>query len=389
MTQRVKKRNICVVITDRAQLSRLVTLLRELKSSPAFNLQIVVGAGALTYRYGNVLNELKREGFSPNVSIPTVIEGEDPLVMAKTAGLGMIEFATAFNSLNCDMVVARGDRFEMLPIAAAAVYLNKILVHLEGGDRTGSIDDSVRHAITKLAHIHFATNSEARKRVIKLGEPADMVFNAGSLDIDFLTKIKLSGRPDSKIVNNHGVGATIDLSDKYVVVMQNPVTTEMHLARKQAAETLSAIHNMRVPAVWVWPGLGSGSDAIAKKMREWQNARFGRHNIRFVRYISPPDFVNILNRAAAVIGNSSAGIKECGWLGVPVVNIGTRQADRAKGRNVVEVDFERGQIKQAVERQMRHKRYAKSRLYGDGSTARRIVKILSKLDPARQKRITY
>jgi len=366
-----------------------MTLLKEIKRTPMFKLQIIVGGGALTYRYGNVIEELRLSGFVPDMQIPTAIEGGEHLGMAKTAAIGMLEFATAMENMQSDIVVVRGDRFEILPIAAAAAYLNKVLIHLEGGDVSGSIDESVRHAVTKLAHGHFVTNDEAKQRLIKLGERRDRIWNAGSLDVDFLRHLKFNKRLDNSIVNNHGVGAQLNLGQPYLVVMLNPVTTEAQNAREQADCLLSAILSCDMQAIWVWPNLGAGSDAIAKRIREWQIEYEGRHKIRFIRYLKPADFANVLNLAQAVVGNSSTGIKECGWLGVPTINVGTRQHGRLMGNNVMSVPFEPMKIRQAITRQIKHGRYKSSKLYGDGSTAKKIIAVLKVADIERQKTITY
>lgn len=391
-SEMMRRKKICVVITDKAQLSRLLPLLFELKKSAHFKLQIIIGGGALTYRFGNVLDELRDHGFRPNVAIPTVIDGGahgDHLAMAKTAALGMLEFATAFDNLDPDMIVVRGDRFEILPIATAAAYLNKILVHIEGGDVTGSIDESARHAVTKLAHVHFVTNRQSYDNVIRLGESKQSVFNVGSLDVDFLRRLKFVKKLDSRIVNDHGVGATLDLSQTFVVVMQNPVTTEAREARRQVTETLTAIHTMGVQAVWIWPNLDAGSDAISKKMREWQIRYNGRHAVRFIRYLGPEDFINVLNQSAVVVGNSSTGIKESSWLGIPAVNIGSRQQGRLRAKNVIDVGYDTKEITSALADQLKKGRYARSTIYGDGSAARTIVTILRSFKPSLQKKLTY
>lgn len=385
----MKKKNICVVVTDKAHVSRLMTLMKEIRRVKEFNLQIVVGGGALTYRYGNVVNDLVAAGMSPDIEIPTVIEGGEHLGMAKTAALGMLEFATAFSNLKSDYVVIRGDRFEILPIATAAAYLNKVVVHLEGGDVSGSIDESVRHAVTKLAHLHFATNKLAKQRLIKMGEQKGRIWNVGSLDTDFLSKIKFLNKLPHGLVNDHGVGAEVNLDSEYIVVMQNPVTSEIGDARGQTEELLKAVHSIDVPAVWIWPNLGAGSDAIAKRMREWQVENDLQHKIRFIRYLIPGDFVNLVAKAVVVVGNSSTGIKECGWLGVPAVNIGTRQAGRLVGENVLNVNYDNKRIKAVIRRQIKHGRYKKSKLYGDGSTAKSIVNVLKRIEVDTQKRLTY
>lgn len=356
---------------------------------PMFNLQIIVGGGALTYRYGNVIEELRLNGFVPDMQIPTAIEGGEHLGMAKTAAIGMLEFATAMENLRSDMVIVRGDRFEILPIAAAAAYLNKVLIHLEGGDVSGSIDESVRHAVTKLAHGHFVTNEEAKQRLIRLGERRDRIWKVGSLDVDFLSRLKFYKKLPNSLVNNHGVGAQLDLSQPYLVVMLNPVTTEAQDAREQAGHLLTAIHSSGIQAVWVWPNLGAGSDAIAKRIREWQIENEGEYKVRFVRYLKPADFANVLNLAKAVVGNSSTGIKECGWLGVPTVNVGTRQHGRLMGKNVITVPFEPTKIIQAIIKQIKHGKYKPSKLYGEGNTAKRIMAVLKVVEIEKQKTITY
>lgn len=386
---KTKRRTACVVITDKAQFSRLLTLLHALQQSPAFNLQIIVSGGALTYRYGDIAQTIQAAGFRIDAAIPTVVENSNYVGMAKTAGLTMLECATALYNLQPDLVIVRGDRFEVLPVAVAAAYLNKIVVHIEGGERTGSIDESVRHAITKLAHIHFVTNEPARRRVLRLGEDPETIRNVGSLDIDFLTSITWHKKLSNELVNSHGVGALLDLQQAYQIVMYNPVTSEADDARHQIDETLAAVWQSNLQAIWIWPNLGAGAEEIAKRMREWQNRHQNNDRIRFIRYVSPIDFANLLKHSGVVVGNSSTGIKECGYLGVPAVNIGTRQQGRLRGRNVVDVSYSRTEITAAIQRQRQHGPYPPSLLYGNGKTAQQIVAALKKIRPNHQKYNAY
>lgn len=368
------KRKICFVITSKIHYGRSTLILNALKKRSDVELQIVVAASALSEMSGDVLADLKRDGFSVNDKIVMTIEGGNSVAMAKTAGVGIMEFTTAFDNLQPDIVVVRGDRYEILSAAVSASYLNIPVAHIEGGDVTGTIDESVRHAITKLAHIHFPTNAFSAERIIRMGENPRYVFNAGASDIEFVAKNRF--RVSERLVNRLGVGDVIDIDKPFLLVMQHSVTSEIGRNYAHMEETLHAVRELGIPTIWFWPNVDAGSDEVSKAIRTFRELEHPRH-MRFHKYLPPEQFIGLLKRASCLVGNSSAGIKECSYLGVPVVNIGTRQQGRMRAENVVDVEYKKAAIKRAIKKQIAHGPYESSDIYYKKGTSKSIAQTLA------------
>lgn len=384
MTTIKKKRKICFVITSVIHYGRNKILLEELKKRKDIELQIIVGASALLPEYGDVLSIMEKDGFKCSAKIIMTLAGGSPVAMAKTAGIGITEFATVFENLEPDVVIIRGDRYEMLAVALTASYLNIPIAHIEGGDVSGTIDESVRHAITKLSHIHFSTNDLSKDRIIKMGEHSDYVFNVGSPDIEFIAKSNYKAH--NKLVNHFGVGDSIDINKPYLLVLNHPVTTEYGKNRKHTLEILNAIHELKIPAIWFWPNVDAGADEVSKAIRAFRENNNPKH-IRFIKYLPPEEFTGLLKNTLCVVGNSSSGIKECSYLGIPSVNIGSRQNGRMRGSNVIDVNkHNKNDIKKAVRGQIKIGRYDKDDIYYKENTGKKIAKILATINPAIQKK---
>ncbi len=375
-----QKRKICFIITSHVHYSRSKLILSELQKRRDVELQIVVGGSAILPNYGDVLSALEENGFRPNAKITMTFEGGSHVAMAKTAGVGVSEFATVFDNLKPDVVVARGDRYEVLSPTIAASYLNIPIAHIEGGDVTGTIDESVRHAVTKLAHIHFTTNNLARDRVIRMGEDSRYVFNVGCPSIEYIASKKFKAH--KKLVNRLGVGDVIDLDKPYLMVMKHPVTTESN--RENTEILLRVVHGLKIPTIWFWPNVDAGTDEISKAIRVFREKKDARH-MRFHTYLPTDDYLGLLHKTVCLVGNSSVGIKECSYIGVPAVNIGSRQNGRTRGHNVVDVSFNEKQIKNAIQKQIKVGRYPKSNIYYKNGTSKQISNILRKVDLYTQK----
>lgn len=358
--------------------------MKELKSRKDVDLQIVVGASALLPYYGDVLFLLNKDGFQCNAKIMMTFEGGNLIAMAKTAGIGISEFATVFDNLNPDVVIVRGDRYEVLSVTIAAAYLNIPVAHIEGGDVTGTIDESVRHAVTKLSHIHFPTNEIAKKRILRMGEDPCFVFNVGCPEIEYLARVKNNFRTSNKLINYLGVGETIDIYKPYLIVMQHPVTSEVGKNRKYIEETLSAIYELQIPTIWFWPNVDAGTDEISKGIRSFRENYNPRH-VRFIKHLPLEEFIGLLKKTSCLIGNSSSGIKECSYLGTPVINIGIRQNGRMHAENVINVPYNKIKIKQAIKKQIQNGRYKSSDLYFKKGTSKKIVDILTSVNFYTQK----
>lgn len=382
-------RKVCVVITARPSYSRIKTVLQAIKSHPDLQLQLIVAASALLERYGEVVNVIRADGFQPDAIVYMVLEGENLITTAKSTGLGVVELATIFDNIRPDVVISVADRFETIATAIAASYLNIPVAHVQGGEVTGSIDEKVRHAVTKLSILHFVANRQAADRVIRMGEDPEMVFITGCPSIDLAERVQGSMEKGfDPFAAYAGVGNRFDVRDGYMVVMQHPVTTEYRDSASQIHETISAVRTLNRPTFWFWPNVDAGSDQISKGLRQFREA--GQTSpIYFFKNMTPEDFLRLLAGARCLVGNSSAGIREASYLGLPVVNIGNRQQGRERARNVIDVGYNAAEIVEATEKHLANGRYPSSPLYGDGKAGERIAQILARVPLTVEKRIAY
>ena len=382
-----KKRKICVVVNSRANYGRIKSVLREINKSPTLELQLILGASALLHRFGDVQEIVRADGFKISSKVYLIIEGENPTTMAKSTGMAIMELATMFENMKPDIVVTVADRFETMATAVAASYMNIPIAHTQGGEITGSIDESVRHAVTKLSHIHFAATEKAAKNIIKMGEDPSSVYCTGCPSIDVIADLDLS-LPTDIFRRYKGVGPDLDSSRPYLVVLQHPVTTEYGDGIIQINETLKAVEKIGKQAAWLWPNVDAGSDDIAKglrKYREKKNPDF----IHFYRNFSVEDYARLINNCACIVGNSSSALREGAFLGVPAVNLGTRQQNREHGENVIHVNYNSDEIEDAIRRQIKNGRYKKSNLFGEGLAGEQITDILAKVEVNIQKKLFY
>ena len=383
------RRKVCVLVTARPSYSRIKTALQAIKQHADLDLQLVVAASALLDRYGMAVRDIEQDGFEIATRVHMVLEGGNLTAMAKTTGLGMLELATVFDNLKPDVVVTVADRFETIATAVAASYLNIPVAHVQGGEVTGSIDEKVRHAVTKLADLHFVASRKAAERVVRMGEDPATVHVTGCPSIDLAADVLCHPDLDFDPVEKYGgVGERLNLADGYLVVMQHPVTTEYDLARQQVFETLHAVRDFGMPTLWFWPNVDAGSDGTSGGLRAFRE-REKPTNFHFFKNMAPFDFLRVLYNSSCLVGNSSAGIRECSFLGIPVVNIGSRQQGRDRGVNVFDVDYDRREIGQAIERHLSNGRYPQDTLYGDGRAGERIAALLSSAPLRITKQLTY
>jgi len=386
----MNRRKICVVITARASYSRFKTALQAIQAHPELELQLVVAASALLDRYGEAVSYIQKDGFEISAHVYMVLEGSNLTSMAKTTGVGLLELATVFDNLKPDAVVTIADRYETMATAIAASYMNIPLIHIQGGEITGSIDEKVRHAITKLADLHLVSSDQSAARVIRMGEDPEQVINTGCPSIDIALEVfqetpKLSFDP---FLRYGGVGNLFDLSQGYVVVLQHPVTTEYQQSREHITETLYAVQDVHLPVLWFWPNVDAGSDGTSKGIRAFRE-RENPTQFHFFKHMSSVDFLELIYNAKVLVGNSSTGIRESAYLGVPVVNIGSRQEGRDRAENVIDVDYDRHEILKAIQAQIAHGKYAPSTLYGGGKSGSRIAQILATAEFKIEKRLRY
>ncbi len=384
------RRKICVVVASRANYARIKTALQAIREHPDLELQLIVAASALLERFGRSIDVMEADGFKPDVAIHLIIEGENPATMAKSTGLGLIELSTAFEALQPDVVVTVADRFETMATAVAASYMNIPVAHTQGGEVSGSIDESVRHAVTKLSHVHFPATDLSQRRLVAMGEDPSMVFNVGCPSIDLVAQTDL-GRPGEALdefARSHGVGAPIDPAEPYVLMMQHPVTTEFGQGLDQINQTLEAVAAVGRQALVFWPNVDAGSEHVAKGIRVFRE--LGRaHNFHFFQNLSAEMFARLMAHCDCVVGNSSSALREGAFLGAPAVTVGTRQQNRERGQNVIHVGHDVDEIFEAIRTQISHGPYARDPLFGDGTAGEQIAETLAQVRPVVQKKLHY
>ena len=382
--------NICVVLTARGNYAKMKSVLSGISNSPNIQLQVIVGGSLVLDKYGKIMETAIVDEIPVDGTVHFLIEGETPLTMAKSAGLALSEFATQFQRLNPDAVVVIADRFESLSIAMAASYMNIPVVHIEGGEISGSIDESIRHAITKLAHLHFPASKSAADRIIKMGERKDTVFAVGSTSLDILNDANLRTlkyAEDYQLL--HGVGKRQGIrSNEFLIVIQHPVTTEYEQNYQNVRETVEAVDEMALPTLWIWPNMDAGSDGVSKAIRDYREKLDPAH-VYFFKSLPIEIYGMYLKHAACIVGNSSSGIREAAFLGTPCVNIGTRQDGRDRGHNTRDVGYCKNEIVQAIKLQITAGRCPPDYLYGDGNAAAKIVEILEGYKFTKQKQNSY
>ena len=381
-------RSVCIVVASRANYGRVKYLSKAIEEHPQLKLQLVLGASAVLERFGSTRHVIEADGFKVDRSIHYMLEGETLDTQAKSTGLGVVELATTFSDLKPDAVVTVADRFETMATAIASTYLNIPLLHIQGGEVSGNIDDRVRHAITKLSDFHFVSSADAERRVLAMGEERFRVFNVGCPSMDILANNDLS-MEHCQLDTVAGVGDKIDWAKPFILMSQHPVTTSYGQASKQVEETLVALSRFpSIQKIVLWPNNDAGSDELSKAIRKFREA--GRaENFRFFKSFSPEHYGIILNAAVCCVGNSSSFIRECAFLGVPSVVVGDRQKNRQKGVNVVNVEYKADEIERAIIKQMSHGRYKPDHIFGDGFSGQKIASIIPTLDLDVQKMMAY
>jgi UDP-hydrolysing UDP-N-acetyl-D-glucosamine 2-epimerase len=353
----LRVRKLCVVVTARPSFARIRTVLDALRTDPDVDLRIIMAASTLLHHYGHVERDCP---YRIAHRIYSTLDGLTPETSATETGLLTIQLATVFASEHPDCVVTIADRHETLATAIAASYQNIPLAHIQGGESSGNIDDRVRHAVSHLADLHFPAtgNAAARLDEMRVNGP---IFQYGCPSIDLAAR----ATPDR-------------MHDGAIVVLQHAVTNEVEDAQYQIEETLTAMRLVSARRViWFWPGQDAGSEGAAKRLREE-----AQHHprIEFKRHLPAPAFLSMLRSCACLVGNSSVGIRECGYFGTPVIDIGTRQTGRDHGPNVYHVPHVASEITRALRYQLDHGRYPQSTLYGNGTAGPRIAAALT--DPA-------
>jgi UDP-hydrolysing UDP-N-acetyl-D-glucosamine 2-epimerase len=379
-------RKICVVLVDRANYGRLKPVMRAIDKHPGLQLQTVAAGTMVLERFGRPVEVVRNDGFQIDGEIYTELEGSTPGSMAKSVGFGVVEFASEFQRLKPDMILLIGDRYEALAAAIAAAYMNICIVHVQGGEVSGSIDESARHAISKFAHYHFPSTTRSGDYLIRMGEAPETILGIGCPSSDIARELDCGLDPE--VINGIGSGAVIDLSLPYLLVLFHPTTTSYGGEQQQMQQLLEALGRFSRQTVLLWPNIDAGSDRISKAVRVFRD-----HNnpewLRTLTNLSPENYLRVLAAASCAVGNSSSFVRDAGYFGTPVVLVGERQEGRETDEHVIHAEPVADEITATIARQLEHGRYAPSTLYGDGYAADRIAEALSRLTPYLQKRLHY
>lgn len=380
------KRKVCVVLVDRANYGRLKPVMHAIQDQPQLELAVVAAGTMVLERFDRPVRLVREHGFPVVDELYIELEGSVPSTMARSVGVGVVEFANCFQRVAPDVVLIIGDRYEALSAAIAAAYMNLPILHLQGGEVSGSIDESARHAITKFSHFHFPATRRAADYLLRMGESPDTILGVGCPSSD-LARVLDRGLP-ADVINRRGSGAIIDPAVPFLLVVFHPTTTEYGGERAQIESMLAALDEIRQPTLLLWPNIDAGSDHIAKAIRV-HRVKADADYLRTITNLSPDDYLRVLGQTACAIGNSSSFVRDAGYFGTPVVLVGNRQDGRERDQHVTQVVPEHHAITAAIRAQLARGRYAPSTLYGDGHVAPRIAEALVTLKPYLQKRLAF
>jgi len=380
------RRKVSVVLVDRANYGRLKPVMRAIAARPELELQVIAAGTMVLERFDLPVRGVKEDGFPVDGEIYIELEGSTPATMAKSVGFAVVEFASEFQRLKPDVVLIIGDRYEALSAALAAAYMNICIAHIQGGEVSGSIDESTRHAITKLAHFHFPSTRRSAEYLVRMGEHRDTILGVGCPSSD-IARV-LDRRLDPDVVNASGSGAWIDVSKPFLLVLFHPITTEYSGERRQMEELLATLDTLQMPTILLWPNIDAGADHISKAIRVFRTEKKPTW-LRMLVNLSPENYLKVLCNAACAVGNSSSFVRDASYFGTPVVLVGSRQEGRETDAHVTFVVPVTKEITAAVQMQLAHGLYSASTLYGDGYVAERIADALVHLKPYIQKRLYY
>ncbi|XP_076151619.1 bifunctional UDP-N-acetylglucosamine 2-epimerase/N-acetylmannosamine kinase isoform X2 [Alosa pseudoharengus] len=372
-----RKLKVCVATCNRADYSKLAPIMFGMKANPeVFELEVVVLGSHLIDDYGNTFRMIEQDEFDIGSKLHTIVRGEDEAAMVESVGLALVKLPDVLQRLNPDVLIVHGDRFDALALATAAALMNIRILHLEGGEVSGTIDDSIRHAISKLAHYHACCTRSAERHLIAMCEDHSRILLAGCPSYDKL--LDAHHRDDYADIIKAWLGDGVKEQD-YIVALQHPVTTDIKNSIKIYELMLDALISFNKRTLVLFPNIDAGSKEMVRVMRK---KGIEQHpNFRAVKHVPFEQFIQLVAHAGCMIGNSSCGVREAGAFGTPVINLGTRQTGRETGENVLHVrDADtQNKIYHALDLQF-GKRYPCSKIYGDGNAVPRILKFLQSIN---------
>jgi GDP/UDP-N,N'-diacetylbacillosamine 2-epimerase (hydrolysing) len=379
------KRKILIITERRADYSRFKPIINLIKKSKKLSYELIVTGSHLLKKHGFTIQEIKKDNIKIHYQIKNFIEKKninDGESMILALGKIFIEISKIIKKSKPDIILSGFDIGANFALTVAGAHLNIPVAHIQGGEVTGSIDESLRHAMSKFSNYHLVANNDAKKRLIKMGERRENIFNVGCPSLDALFLEKKIDPPE--ILKKF----KINVKKNFIIIIQHPVTSEDKHSGKQILETIEAVKKSRLPALFVLPNNDSGHFDIIKVIK--------KSSIQWTETLSLSQYSTLLSYARILIGNSSSGIHEAASFKLPVINVGTRQNGRLKPKNIVNADYNRNDIYNKIKFCMSNKKFLKiikslKNPYGDGKSSLKIVKILDKIDLTKstQKQNTY
>ena len=384
----MKKKKIFIVTERRADFSRFKPVLDKIRKDKNLDYILVVTGIHLLKKYGYSINEIKKTGVKINQTFKMYskvsIKNDDGASMVSSFGTAVIKLSKILKKTKPDIVLSGFDIAANFAATVTAAHMNIPVVHIQGGEVSGTIDESIRHAMSKFSHYHLVSNKDAYQRLVKMGEEKNKIHIVGCPSIEALFNEKLLSEKylESKF--------SIDLKKKFIIVIQHSVTTELHDTKNQIMNTLDAIKQSKIQALFICPNNDAGSTIILKEIKK-------NKNLFYSPTLTLSEYRSLIERCFVLVGNSSSGIHEASSFFKPVINIGSRQNGRMRSKNIIDVEYNKSQILKVLKKLENNKFYNKLikdliNPYSAPNTSLEILKVLKKikLNPKNlQKRITY
>ncbi len=370
----MSQRKVAVITATRATYGYNRRIMKLVHQSNQLELAVIVTGMHLLKEYGLTVQEVEGDGLPIVARVDMVVGGDTPTAWAKSLGVCIQGMAQVYDMIKPDIVLVSGDRGEMLAATVTAVYMNMPVAHLQSGDRSGHIDGSARHSITKLCHIHFPSCEDSAKRVERMGEEPWRIFNVGAPQLDEV----VNGPGLDSLALAHKLG--LNLEEPTIIVLQHPILVELGQTREQMVETMEAIKEVGLQTAVIYPNVDAAGQEIINVIREYEYLPF----IKTFHNLKRQDFIGLMSLASLMVGNSSCGVLEAPSFKLAAVNIGNRQRDRLQASNVIDVSHDRHEIGTAIHKALHDEAFKEQvsdcvNPYGDGHSSERVVEILSKI----------
>ena len=387
---KAEARKVLAVTGIRSDYDLMSSVYRELNKRERIDFRLIVTGAHLSKLYGETVKNVEADGFRVEEKIETLLNADTISSRVKGLGIQLQGLSQAVRRISPDVLLVLGDREEAMSVALIGAYMNIPVVHVGGGDRViGNVDDQVRHAVSRLAHIHLVTSYESEERIRRFGEQEFRIFNVGNPGLD-----RLINTPDLSMREiSEEIGLEIKEGERFLMVIQHVISTEVSEARQQMIATMEAVRESGYKAIVIYPNSDAGGQEIIKVINEYKHLK----DIVVAKNLERSLFVNLMRRCSCLIGNSSAGIMEAPLLRLPVINVGNRQKGRLHAENVIWVNHDKDKILDALHRSLSDLQFLKSlencaNPYGDGNSAKKIADIIESLEISQElliKDITY